>query len=384
MQTWVREKLEQIDKSFPPERLAASKARWTRLWRGEAPLDRYPFVYHPATLGYYEAGQAPEERLRASLDEFILRGQVADDFIPAFFPGCHQGTIPGMFGAREVVVDGDYSCARLIDDVDDIATLPEPSLAPGTVAHDWLMLERYLLEETEGRLPVHVTDMQGPPDVCGQLWGYDDFLTAAYNEPEAYHALMTRVTDAFILLWERQQQLLGDRFIGTHLFGWDWVPADAGASLSADSLVMVSPAFYREFYQPYLERIAARFGGLAVHSCGDFSAVARALCDTPGVKAVNAGQMSVEDLLAAGVDHRTIIIAGTSVDDASRIFALIRQHHLRVDLTVGGLWPTGDQGVKPLAAWTEADHAEVARRERVVLKEADRAVCAGKSCSLRG
>lgn len=355
MQAITREKLEQLAEVFPAERVARSKERWRRLWAGEALLDRYPFVYAPCLLGYYDAGQPPEQRLQAYLDEFLVRGQLDDDFIPAFFPGCRQSTIPNMFGAAEVVMGSDYTCDHLLFDLADIDTLPEPSLAPGTVAHDWLAMEQYVLEETEGRLPIHVTDMQGPADVCGQLWGYDNLLAAAYTDPEVYHALMSRVTDAFILLWQRQQELLGDCFVGTHLFGWNWVPADAGASLSADSLVMISPAFYEEFYQPYLERIATRFGGLAVHSCGDFSAVVPALCATPGVKAVNAGQLTIPELLNAGVDHRTLVIAMNGLDDIEATYALIRQHTLRVDLTIFPGWPLADGVAKPYDAWTAAD-----------------------------
>jgi len=145
------------------------------------------------------------------------------------------------------------------------------------------------LEETEGRLPVHVVDMQGPADVCGKLWNYGDFLLSAYTDPDAYHSLMTRVTDAFIMFWDAQRSLLGDKFIGTHLFGWSYVPTDAGASVSADSLVMISPGFYDEFYSPYLQRIGAAFGGVAVHSCGDFSAVLPRMLKTPHLQSHQCG-----------------------------------------------------------------------------------------------
>jgi len=355
MQDIIRQKLEQIDALFPPERLEKSKERWTRLWQGEAPLDRYPFLFAPFQFGYYCAGLTPEECLLANLDDILAHGQTRDDFIPAFFPGCRQSTIPSMFGAEEIVVDGDYSCRHLIGDPEDIDRLPEPSLGPGTVAYDWLVMEEYALDATEGRLPVHPTDMQGPADVCGQLWGYDAFLASAYEDPERYHRLMTSVTEAFIRFWDAQRRLCGDRFVGTHLYGWNWVPADAGASISADSLVMVSPAYYREFYQPYLQRIGETFGGMAVHSCGDFSAVIPDLCATPTLKAVNAGQMTVAELHNAGVDARTLIIAWAAPDNLEEIFQLIRDRRLRVDMTIGGIWPTTPQGVKPLAEWTTED-----------------------------
>ena len=163
---------------------------------------------------------------------------------------------------------------------------------------------------------------------------------------------MSRVTDAFILFWDAQRRLCGDLFVGTHLFGWDWTPDDAGASASADSMVMVSASFFQEFYQPYLQRIGESFGGLAVHSCGDFSAVVPALCAMPTVKAVNAGQMTLPELCRAGVDARCLVIAWATPDNLAETFALLRTRNLRVDLTIGGIWPCTANGVKPLADWT--------------------------------
>jgi len=366
MRDSVKERLDRIDALFPPERLRRSRERLTRLWHGAPPLDRLPFCFSPLTLDYYAAPITPEERLRQTIDEIVLRGRLEDDFIPAFFPGCHQGTIPGMLGAREIVKESDYTCARVITSVADIEKLPAPSMGPGTVANGWLAMEKYVLEETEGRLPIHVTDMQGPADVCGQLWGYENLLACAYEDGDAYNALTGKVTDAFILLWEAQQRVVGDRFVGTHLWGWNWVPPDAGASLSADSLVMISADFYREFYQPCLETIARRFGGLAVHSCGDFSQVVKAMCATPGLKAIHGGQMGVEALAGAGADGHTLIIAGAGQDDTQRTFNLIRERGLRVDLSIGLTPPEG----RPPASWTDQDWVAVRRMNDSVLNAA--------------
>lgn len=361
MQRAVKEKLDRIDDLFPADRLRASKERWRRNWAGEPPLDRYPFVYSPIALGYYCAGKAPGELLHDFLDEIIVRGQAQDDFIPTIFPGCKQSTLPNMFGARDVRVGDDWTCDRVVMKADDVFSLPEAAIAPGSVAQEWLDLQRWLLEETEGRMPIHVVDMQGPADVCGQLWGYEELLLAALEMPDAYHAIMRKATDAFILFWEAQRDLLGEQFVGTHLLGWDWVPPGIGATVSADSLVMVSPAFYQEFYRPCLRRIADHFGGVTVHSCGQFPAVIPGLCATPGLRGINAGQMTVPDLLAAGMSSAQVIIAYLpSLDDAEATFALVRERALRVNFTVSGFWPETD---KPVAEWGEDEFGIVRERD---------------------
>jgi hypothetical protein len=368
MQAWIKEKLDRIDELFPSERVTGSIRRWTSLWNGVCP-DRQPYCLGIATFGPYDDVDTPEERLRKTFDELLLHGVAGDDMVPSVFPGCRQATIPNMFGAKEICVGNDYSAEAIINDISDIETLPEPSIGKGTIAFEWLEMQRYFLEETEGRLPVHVADMQGPADVCGNLWGYGSFLSAAYMEPEAYHMLMSKVTDAFIMLWNAQKELLGDKFVGTHLFGWSYVPPDAGVSISADSLVMISPDFYDEFYRPYLVKIGERFGGMSVHSCGDFSAVIPRMIKTPYLKAVNAGQLTVSQMVEAGLDSSVLSIAGMSMSDLPEVSAVIRQNNLRTDITIHGALPLDDTGrAKLLDQWTNADYDFVKQNCDTILR----------------
>lgn len=339
MKNWVKEKLKVIDDLYPQERLAASKARWGKIWNGQKGGDRLPFVYSPLSFNYYNDNHSPEERLRTSLDEFILRGKFNDDFIPSFFPGCKQSTIPSMFGAPEIRQGDEFICEQIIFEAKDIDELPEPSVSPGTVARQWLAMQSYLLEETEGTVPVHVTDMQGPVDVGAQMWGYDNLLLAPYTEPEYYHKFMKLITRAYIMFWDAQKKLLGDNFLGTHLFGWSWVPPGNGATLSADSLVMVSDDYYKQFFKPYFLEIGRRYNGITVHSCGDFSATIESLSNTEYVKAVNAGQMNINQLLQAGINPECVIIAICITEDIAKTVELIKNSNLRVDLTISDFWP---------------------------------------------
>lgn len=371
MKDWIKEKLKIIDTLYPKERLEKSKERWRRLWEGEAPLDRYPFVYMPVSFNYYNAVYSKEEGIRRYLDEFIYRGFVDDDFIPAFFPGCRQGTIPGMFGAREIILGQDYSCERIIHDLEDVDKLPEPSIRPGTPAWDWLEMQRYYLDECEAQIPIHVCDMQGPMDVCGQLWGYDNLLLSVFDDEEYYHKIMELATQAYIMLWEAQKELLGDSFIGTHLYGWDWIPSKGGATLSADSMVMVSADFFNSYYVAYLEKIAQRFGRLSIHSCGNFKQVVPALAALDCVSAVNASQMSVSELLAAGWNPQKVIINIEDAESAEEVFSLAREQGLRLDVTFGGLWPGDDKGTTiPPEEWSAEHKKAIKEKSERILKAA--------------
>jgi len=367
----VKKKLDTLDELFPTERVEQSKSRIRAIWEKQIPGDRYPVTYGYALFNMYNALHSPEERLKHSLDEFLIHGRLNDDFVPALFPGCRQSTILNMFGAGEIAIGDDVICERIITTAGDIEELPVPSFAPGTVAAMWLEMQEYFLEETDGRLPVHVTDMQGPLDVCGQMMPYDTLLLMALDDPGHVHMLLEKVTDAFILLWQKQRDLLGDRFVGTHLFGHNWVPDSFGASISVDSLVMFGPEFYREFVQHYIIKIGENFGPVAVHSCGDFSANIKALCETQHVSGINAAQMDIGELLDAGLDREKVILAFATPENAADGFQHIHSESLLVDLSIDNMpWPKTDDEVTHPADWSESDWNELYRVEEKILSQA--------------
>jgi hypothetical protein len=369
MKSSVRHKLGKIDELYPPARIAASKERWRRLWAGEAPLDRIPFQAGPVPgCEYYAAGLTPEATLDKLLDSLILHGVADDDLVPTLFPGCHQGTIPSTFGAKEVVLDGDYSCERLLGSVGDICSLPPACLRSGTPAQAWLDMQRCFVDDTEGRMPVHVTDMQGPFDVAGQLLGYDNLMLAAYDDFESYHTLMTKTTEAFVYYWQEQERLLGDLFVGTHLWGWSWVPRGCGATVSVDSLVMFSPGFFDTYVKPYLERIGESLGGIVTHSCGNFAGVIPSLRGTHGLRAVNASQMTLRQMLDAGLSSKTLLILQDDYQSLKNTAALMAQRRQPVELTIGGVFPDKNTGF-----WSHDQHAEIrgkVEHVKVIMEEA--------------
>lgn len=285
---WVKRKLDEIDRLFPPERLNKSKARWEKVWRGEKRDDRYPFHTGFPLFNPYNIKHPPEERLKAYLDACMFMGQMNDDFIPAIFPGLNHSTIPSMFGAREITKGIESTCERIIDSVEDIDRLPEPYLGPETVAYQWLVMQEYLLNN--------------------------------------------------------------------------------GAALSADSLVMVSPDYYDQFYKPYLERIGKTFGGLAVHSCGNFTAVVKNLCNTPYLKAINASQLSVEQLLNAGMDKSKVVIALLYLDELETNMKLIKENSMNASISILDIWPMEEGKLENLSSWTKEDWKEIRRKEERIIE----------------
>jgi len=373
MKDEVRRKLDRIDELFPVARLEASKARIRALKRSEPPVDRYPFILDSLGFNYYDDTMPAEERLDKMLDEIIAHGMTQDDFVPQFFPGCRVATIPDMLGAKENVqtrADGsrEYAvCDKLLGSADDPRDLPEPVIAPDSIASFWLDMQAYVLNETEGRLPISVIDMQGPMDVAGQLWGYDNLFLDAMDEGVKTRALLETCTTAFIKLWQRQQELLGDAFVGTHLWGWSWVEEgpNHGASLSMDSLAMISADFFSAHTREHLARISDAFGGLAIHSCGDFSAVVPGINGIPGIDTTNSSQMSLSQLIVAGIRPDMFLTIARDIDDLDEEYRLIKEHQLNVEMTISGVWPEGAQHPDH---WSEEERRKFRNREHRILE----------------
>lgn len=331
MRDLIRDKIALIEELYPNERVDASKKRISKIWAKELPEDRLPFCYMPCVLNYYDIVYPKEERLSLALEEFITRSFIDDDFVPTLFPGCRQNSIPSLFGA-------DDSNPRIIHCEADIKNLPDPEIKVGSVAWEMLEMMRYMLEETEGAFQLNIMDMQGPVEVAAKIWGYEEFFITAYTEPELCHALMNKLSLAFILLWEEQKKIAGDLLIPNHLWGWNWAPKDIGASLSSDGLVMVSNEFAREFYNPSTNLISDYFGGITVHSCGDFSAAIPSQLELRNLRAIHAGQMNLFELNKAGITEDCTVIAFSSCNDLDRTMQFAKNKKLPCFLSILDFW----------------------------------------------
>ena len=361
----VREKLDRIDGLYPPERLEKSKERWRRLWANEPPLDRRPFTCAPVTLGYWDSSPR-EQRLIDYLDEFICRGEAEDDFVPGMFAGCHQGGMASMFGAKtfEIYNEGvmDTNCERLLCDIDGIAGLQAPGLLPESVPYRWLNDDKWYMDVTDGRLPIHCVDCFGPLEIAGKLIGYDLLFAAAYEAPELYDRLMNLAADAFIMFWDAQQALCGDLFVTTALQAYDWVPQNMTNALGMDGLVMLSPDFFRERTLPYIKRIADRYGPITIHSCGWFKQLIPAICETPLINGLHVSQMTLAELADAGLDDNVVAVVYTNPDAIASDTKFAKERGFRLNVSVGGLWKDNDP-----SKWDAADIRDVKERVKRIV-----------------
>ena len=212
-----------------------------------------------------------QKMLRHQLAEFALRPDLEDDFVPAFFPYLGTAIFPSAFGCPVRWFDDQDPWARpIVDHPQAVYDLPEPAVTAGDLGRV-LEYTRRMAAAPEA-LPIRMTDVQGPLDVASLIWGEEDFLVALYEHPAEVHHLMGKATRLIIDFVQEQRRIVhqaGREFIPCH-YPAIWMPEDAGLAISDDLLALLSPRLYAEFGLPYVNQLAEAFGGVFIHSCGNF------------------------------------------------------------------------------------------------------------------
>jgi uroporphyrinogen-III decarboxylase len=151
------------------------------------------------------------------------------------------------------------------------------------------VLERiqWYREVTNDQLPICLTDTQSPHDTASLLMETNNFFLECSHFHEKYKNFLHAITDLIIEFSEKQMEAIGPRL---SLPGHQMLchPDFKGISISDDNMVMLSPRTYEATSLPYLQKIAAHFGGIAVHSCGNVTHNIPNLLKIEGLESIKA------------------------------------------------------------------------------------------------
>jgi uroporphyrinogen-III decarboxylase len=128
----------------------------------------------------------------------------------------------------------------------------------------------YFLEQTQGRVPLSWSDLQAPLNEATELIDTSVFFTAMVEKPDRVREILWALTEVVIRFTQRQSELIGDRLVRPG-HGFASSRAGRGIGLSTDNLVMISPKMYEKFCVADNVKIGTAFGGVAIHSCGDYA-----------------------------------------------------------------------------------------------------------------
>ena len=283
--------LEIIHAYYTDQRKAELRARLSDAWYGRTPSGRFPYAMYGGKVENkpeIPADAAEEEReLLNQLALIAAHTRWGDDFYPALAVGVRQVSVPSYFGCGETHASGSVKVTPIINSPEDVYSIPTKGFIPGTAGCEVMEKIRLWREYTHGTMEFFEPDMQGPFSVASQIWEIEAFLLAVYDNPDECHYLIGRCVDALIAFYEGAKESAGGSLIALHCMPVVWFPIEKGIAVSEDLAAVVSPSIFREFVSPYLERIAERFGGVVMHSCGSLNHVAAELGQVEGLVGVN-------------------------------------------------------------------------------------------------
>lgn len=284
----------------------AKKERWKALWAMED-LPR-PLWFVPATpvLAVSAAWLAKRRsvtglfmdrdvQLEQSLkfNRFFRLAQrwwSQDDFVLHLQPQMGVGVFASAFGC-DIQFPWDQMpwsrpAIKKGDPPQKVYDLKMPDVRDGLLGHI-LDFTEYFQEKAGDQYPIAMTDLQGPIDTAYLVWDSIDFMVAMYTHPEEVHHLMRMVTD-LIIRFVKEQRARAREFVPAH-FPPVYLPDGGGIVVSEDALAVLSPQTYQEFSLPYINELSEEFGGIVIHSCGNFEHQLPVLKKVHNLKGINFG-----------------------------------------------------------------------------------------------
>jgi len=284
----------------------AKKERWKALWAMED-LPR-PIWFIPASpvlalsqqrLGNKESMtelfRDREEQFQASLafNKFFEQTQLTwsqDDFVLQLQPQMGVGVFASAFGCEVEFPPDQMPWSRPAikagEAAEKVYEFEPPDVRAGLL-DNILDYAEYFDRKAEYKYPIAMTDLQGPLDTAYLVWDSCDFMVAMYEHPREIHHLMRLCTD-LIIKFVKEMRSKVKEFVPAH-FPPVYLPDGMGLAVSEDALAVLSRHLYEEFSLPYLNELSEEFGGIIIHSCGNFEHQLDALAKVDNLRGINFG-----------------------------------------------------------------------------------------------
>ncbi|GAK59377.1 hypothetical protein Epulo_00015 [Candidatus Vecturithrix granuli] len=240
-------------------------------WMQSEHVDDVPLWIVPnLDLWTFDTCRRREEFLQRNLELLHTSIEWKSDLVfPHLQPWYGVGIYATAFGAH-YIWDENY-CPQvrpIFSRTEEIEHIEKPAIETSEPMREVLERIEWYREVTHDQLPICLTDTQSPHDTASLLMETNTFFAECSCCHEKYENFLQAITDIIIEFSEKQMEAIGPRL---SLPGHQMLchPRFQGISVSDDNMVMLSPRTYQATSLPYLQKIAANFGGIAVHSCGN-------------------------------------------------------------------------------------------------------------------
>jgi hypothetical protein len=279
--------------------------------------------------------------------------------IPNFLePWYGIGTIASAFGATYQWEPGQAPATRpLFYSVEEALTAPFCAVAETEIGKHTLEMIRYFVEQTGGRLPLSLTDMQSPLNSATGIVDINSFFLDLMDNPDGVTTFLQRVSDLLIDYTQSQVAEIKKSLVWPG-HGFASSRAFSGLGMSDDTVLMLGEEMYRNLVAPAFVRTGEPFGGVAFHSCGDWSAKAGMVRALRHVRMVdgafsaqtdpspNPAEVFPEAFVNSGIVLNARIVGGVEV----------------IEETVKKLWCPGMKLIVVTYCTTPEEQAEAYRR----------------------
>lgn len=318
-------------------------------------------IFSPRRPQCAEAGiQWPDININDALDDYELMAlqqlttcsnMLAQGTGDILAVRCNYGTgiLPSLFGAELFIMPRETNTLPTNRPVEGGADAMKALLDRGVPdVHNGLggkvfeMAERF--QEMMRPYPtmqrhVHLyhPDTQGPMDVCELLWGSSLFV-ALMDVPDLVKDVLDMITQTYIsFMTAWAERVPFDEAYNVH-----WSLLHKGnIMLRDDSAMNLSLNMFKEFIEPYDQRLLDAFGGGAIHFCGKGDHYIPRIPAMPGVYAVQMSQPEYNDMekIFANTVDKGIPLLNLQRDAAEQALQQGRDLHGRVHCAwQGGLF----------------------------------------------
>ncbi len=230
-----------------------------------------------------------DDRVEWSIQRYEIMGRVheiiPDDQIP--FLSVYTGTeiFAQSFGCRVHYPEDNMPFALpRIHSAREVRALRRPSAFAPPLERAFRIARR--LKDRYPDALLGLPDIQSPFDIAALVWAKEDFYVAAIEEPDAVTDLCAMVEEVLVRFLDAWFREFGTEYIAHYpdLF------VRGGMTLSEDEAGAISPAMFRQFCLPALERLSERYGGISVHCCADSERQWDNFARIPNMRLINLNQ----------------------------------------------------------------------------------------------
>jgi len=205
--------------------------------------------------------------------------------IPNFLePWYGIGTVASSFGIDYVWHDGQSPAFKpKFKSIQDALDAPFVDVKETAIGQYTLKTIDYFLEQTQGRIPMSLCDVQSPFNVAAEVVDITALLMALYDCPDKVVELLDRIGVLLTEFTHEQVKRISDALVWPgHGFASSRV--FEGFGMADDNSIMLSADQYQQFSASSLVKTAEDFAGPAFHSCGNWSHLAPVVKQITGLR----------------------------------------------------------------------------------------------------